>query len=643
MRSESTMKVSLTPDRLRSMETLKQQEKGKRGKNQGTPISPLRLKPESQKSPPPSSHSRHAPQRTLRHVDSIVEDEEEPVPQNQALRKQSSSSSFPSKPPSASLNNRNRSASSSAQMSNFGSHRTQGNGSQRNNRNNPFDAPDSNSGFPAKTRKVQKNRESLDLDDVMMGGSDDEEADALSLPKTPRSISKRGGTSPNVTSSTRELVDFLNDGPPSTGLPNAGPPGIATPVSKNNRDLIDFLAQGPPEMHEPQPILSPDPKKSSGRLQRMMSKLSLSASDKARSNEDSKQFAGKAITPPMPIAPKPIPPRPRIATPPVSPPPSPSQPSRVLPPPQPSREMPAAAYSSPPTSPPPNKRPRMQSVSRKAVPIEDKPESPLPVPVKKRPAPITTQGSNGDASAPSSKEHIDRRQEQTKDAESSGRHAHVTPPARLSSRSAQATAEANTPVDVPQPAVHQPAISIEAAQDIRRLMSRATNADECRVIFDMFMAKFDIPLTSGDSATPLPNSTDPYPSPSASEEASSDHAIEGSLVELLLSGDRAILPLPKSTSTSPSRSDPAVEQPGDTFESAQDIDSAAPLVVANPTPNGASEVPRSPLPPPSPSPDVMAAMIPPRPIRRKQSRLEPRIDSSAQPHAQLHTPTELAA
>ncbi len=148
-----------------------------------------------------------------------------------------------------------------------------------------------NGGFPARTRVRQRNRDSLDLDDVM-NGSDGEEEQEPSQPvrQPPRSPStpKRANGTAAVSAKTRELMDFLAEGPPEP------------PVSNHGRDLMNFLAEGPQDFSSSAND-SAKPK-SAGRLQRMISKLNLGNGEKAKSPVE----PVRVVQPIM----QPIPPRP---------------------------------------------------------------------------------------------------------------------------------------------------------------------------------------------------------------------------------------------------------------------------------------------------------------------------------------------
>ncbi|KAJ3487865.1 hypothetical protein NLJ89_g11671 [Agrocybe chaxingu] len=137
--------------------------------------------------------------------------------------------------------------------------------------------PDNN-GFPQRTRVRQRNRESLDLDDVMNGSDDDQESlppprgnqTVRSPPSTPRRAAPHA-----VSASTRELMDFLAEGPPEPKL------------SKSGKELVDFLAEGPPDYGTSVQSLETTKSKGTGRLQRMISKLNLGNGEKTKAVPDS--------------------------------------------------------------------------------------------------------------------------------------------------------------------------------------------------------------------------------------------------------------------------------------------------------------------------------------------------------------------
>ena len=77
-------------------------------------------------------------------------------------------------------------------------------------------------------------------------------------------------------------------------------------------------------------------------------------------------------------------------------------------------------------------------------------------------------------------------------------------------------------------------LSVQLARDTQRQMSAATTVDECRLLFDMFLAKSGIPMEPTNDDLPYPS---PAPSVIPPNSATSDTDMESLLVELLLSGD----------------------------------------------------------------------------------------------------------
>lgn len=102
---------------------------------------------------------------------------------------------------------------------------------------------------------------------------------------------------------------------------------------------------------------------------------------------------------------------------------------------------------------------------------------------------------------------------------------------RSSKRSSMLPSTAEKAVTAAPPA--EPAFTAEQAQDLRRLLSVATTADECRLLVDMFLSKsgFPLPPAANQVATPAP-------SPEVEEAAAKievfNSDVERSLVGLLL-------------------------------------------------------------------------------------------------------------
>ncbi|KAI0041572.1 hypothetical protein FA95DRAFT_1576284 [Auriscalpium vulgare] len=327
MRSGETMKVSLTPDRLRTMESSRgQQRPPRRAPQKSASAENVRGAPVANDvqhafaSLEPKHHGGRRP--SLHQVDSIVEDEEprEHVSRSPNGRRQDA----PLTPPSSIGAPRTRSTSTSGAMASNGRQVTRKSSLGLKGGAPPVSLPQQmrdprlgakqDAGLPPRTRKIQRNRESLDLDDIMNGS--DGESD-VPLPKAAVSPTSPGRKLPYaVSSSARDLISFLEEGPPSDPvLPQARAATFSqvslTPTTKSG--------------------------KGGNRLQRMISKLSLSSSDREKGYAADRPQRGPYVsapstpsgyTIPLPPAVQPVPPR--IAPPaPISPPSSPSRASSV--------------------------------------------------------------------------------------------------------------------------------------------------------------------------------------------------------------------------------------------------------------------------------------------------------------------------
>lgn len=376
--------------------------------------------------------------------------------------------------------------------------------------------------FPPRTHKVQKNRESIDLDDVM-GGSDDDYPPATPakhttpLPTTP----KRPGQH-IVSAGTRDLMNFLAEGPPGLG---------------GSHDRVDFLSDGPSSYTTE----SVKPK-GSGRLQRMISKLSLGNADKSKGSSDDFRGSKAPQTPVKPtansqysvanlssLANRPIPPRPPR---PISPPSSPSRDSSD-----------DQNYNSP--------RSRGQSFVQhaKRPSVDDRPSESSPASPHKEYNGSVSSNRRPPLPANANGHSSNRKPTIDDSPEISPRIAHAPAPTtpeipsvhptvespthRREQRTSTAPSRKPAPVYVAAPSKSH--FSGTDAQDMHRLLSKATSADECRLLFDMFLAR------SGVSVGPTDYDI-PYPSPSPSvasrtQVTQADAALEHSLIELMLGGD----------------------------------------------------------------------------------------------------------
>ncbi|KAF9464821.1 hypothetical protein BDZ94DRAFT_1320696 [Collybia nuda] len=528
MRSSSTMKVSLTPDRLKTMEVYKQ-EKDQRGSRRPAPLSfKSDLDPSSL---PPRATGRRP---SLLRVDSIKEDDEESPTKPPTTRNRQASVSNPppsTVPPTSRI--RAVSTSSAAPFAKLSRTSTPPptmpvasglNSMQNRHRMNKAQDP-----FPPRTRKIQQNRESIDLDDIMGDTDDDDEY----APKTPAKQIKQVTTTPNrhtVSAGTRDLMDFLAEGPPDLG---------------GSRDMADFFAEGP-SGYNASGTESTKPK-SSGRLQRMISKLSLGNADKSKAISDEFRGAKVPQTPIRPIvnsqpsvtnlsslANRPIPPRPPR---PISPPSSPSRDSSD----DQNQSSPRSRGQSLVRS---EKRRSTDGRQSESSPVSPHKEYNGGASSNRRP-PLPTN-TNGHSSI--RKVIVD---ESPKVSPARIVHAPTTPtpdiptahdvldPLAQHTRVQKAPVASRKPAPVYLATPTKPHLSGSDAQDMHRLLSRATSADECRLIFDMFLAKSGISIGPVDYDIPYPS-----PSPSVaprSQITPEDIPLEHSLVELMLGGDSSPL------------------------------------------------------------------------------------------------------
>ena len=367
-----------------------------------------------------------------------------------------------------------------------------------------------NNGFPPRTRIRQRNRDSMDLDDVMNGSDDDPEDVPVHQqprsPPTPRRVNPPHA----VSASTRDLMDFLAEGPPEL------------PVSKHGKELVDFLANGPPdEMPKSKPV-------GGGRLQRMISKLNLGNGEKPKGMENSRIQSTKQPTAPIyptkdlkfqsgtlsSLANKPIPPRPpRPISPHSSPHSSPSQDSSDE-----NKSVRSAA-----------RKPYQDgSFSREPTPAETQ-ATEKPVPMSRVLPTTNTQENIFHHATPNHvKGTLDAKNDRVVPAQATGTDVLPIVPSRTVSSPISSPLRKSVPVE----STSTPSIPINDIRDMQRLLSSATTADECRLIFEMFMARNGIPKDPRVQ-------TVAYPSPSVVNPMSYtgvESLLESSLVELFLGG-----------------------------------------------------------------------------------------------------------
>ncbi|TFK25917.1 hypothetical protein FA15DRAFT_667903 [Coprinopsis marcescibilis] len=584
MRSSSTMKMSLTPDRLKTMEVYKQ-EKEQRGNRRPAPLS---FKSDADNHPRTPVNQRSQP---LRHVDSITEDEDEngssPTQLSKISRtRQASVATPPSVPFSAASGHRARSVStSSAAVTTRKSTRsptatgpssfpTKSPGLSASTSASNLDMAykkdafpkavnGGQSGMPPRTRVKQRNRESIDLDDIMAGS---EEEDAIPVPNRQARAPVSPKRTTKVSSSTRDLMDFLAQGPPDSGPP-------ANPISREGRQMVNFLAEGPPTYGH---TAVPSEKPKTNRLQRMISKLSIGEL-KGKNPESFAKPLGHNRTgtnggypqpqhtaaPPNPLASlanRPIPPRPPRAPQPISPPSSPSQVSLAE---SASRKVTASQDTSSirtttsiPTSP--------SKYVTPAAATHDIPSS--------RPVPQTNGNDTAkfeharDASALDT-QHVLPPKPMRKPVPSVAHPSSAPPTTKITTSTTPTTSNATPAAAAPVAAPtkpSEPGVSETDARDMQRLISNATSADECRLIVDMFLTRAGIKPTTTGAEKEVP-----YPSPTPSlnknpQTAVNDAALECSVVDMLLSGSGS-----SSSVSTPSR--PARRHPRGLKPQANDV------------------------------------------------------------------------
>ncbi|KIL70383.1 hypothetical protein M378DRAFT_7248 [Amanita muscaria Koide BX008] len=502
VRSSSTMKVSLTPDRLRTMEAFKQEKDQRAHKSLPNKVDF-----------DPAAVSRRP---SLRQVESIVEDEEEGTPSKQSLpsrHRQGSITSSPS-PSLISLASRNRSLSMSTPGSRAFGKKVLRNipppissshlfhNSSRSSLHMP-PAQDA-SAFPTRTRKIQRNLETMDLDEIM-NGMDDEGLASTSAkqprgPVTPSRSSKAG-----VSSTTRDLMDFLAEGPPE-------PPRYPGDVfdTPNGRNAADAAKKNP------------------GRLQRMISKLSLGPSEKARMLEER-----------APLSPPPVP---NLVTK-----PSTGTLSSLA-----NKPIPPRYYPRPPSPPSTPSSLEGRTSSQAKLPIDSDPDTRLPrspqVSQSRSPSNVALKQDDKENA---SKHHGHETKDQGTNLKTLNHHNQqsapvenaypITPPPSQTS-SVTPVSSYRKPVPLLDPPV-SPSVEVNPsplllapselfpdtdAREMHRLMSVAGSADECRIILEMFMARSGIKC---DKPVPAPSAL-PVAIPTAI-----DVALENAIVELLLSGE----------------------------------------------------------------------------------------------------------
>lgn len=352
----------------------------------------------------------------------------------------------------------------------------------------PAMARDPPPGFPARTRRRQANRESIDLDDIMAGPDREEVSPVTPVVKSP------------VSRSTRELMDFLAQGPPNDFTRPGGELGGPLNPSHHNTNSISF-----------------ESKPKGDRLRRMISLLNIGSGEKSRASAYTSKTLQKIR--PFPPAVNPIPPRlanqtsldglSSLANRPVPPRPSrqPDPPSdhEISPPPSPC--LPGTIRSSSLNATSPNR-----------------PPSPALVPPR-RTSREKDSHLNGSANGHTYHQTKHTAELTTSDAAAA---TDITSPATtaltisLQNRKARTASVMNSPIQ------SGPTVGLSPSDvcHLHRLISSATSADECRLILDMFITKHGLPIEPPNTSS---NSNNPEPS--------EDERLERSVVGFFLGGD----------------------------------------------------------------------------------------------------------
>lgn len=363
-------------------------------------------------------------------------------------------------------------------------------------------------GFPQRTRTKAHNRESMDLDDIMNQSDEDLNVDFMSPTRSPKrpTTPKRSSHAPQkVSQNTRDLIEFLAVGPPE-----------APTLSRSGRDLVDFLSEGPPD-YASSTISFEKSRGNGNRLQKMMSKLNIGHHEKSKGSpdgprtpqhprSDSKSPNGTLSS----LANKPIPPRPPRA---------PNAPSAF-----PVCDIPDENKAIPQKTAHPDAPSHDSSAVERLV--QEPPKTITNVP------PITHPLSSSSIQPQTAeKPSISGRSPPSAFVHTNGINigsaSHATPPPRSSSQHAlRSPVKAAVPPTTTVVKV-APTITESDVRDMHRLLTNATTADECRLIFGMFMARNGMPLElKKDVSSQAPRLRTTH--------TTSETCLESSLVELLL-------------------------------------------------------------------------------------------------------------
>ncbi|KAF8559139.1 hypothetical protein OG21DRAFT_1432124 [Imleria badia] len=296
MRSGSTMKVSLTPDRLRTMEVLNREKARANGRQKAPPTTENSNGVDTPPSHPSPEQAKltNGPTPVVRRVGSIIGSEDDrlmqkPPPTSRPRQLSAATTSGYTTPSLTRVRASSTTTDPSAAVSNMFLNKntlSESNSALADQyppsgsiprRKVPPQELDLNASRSPRTRTVARSRESIDLEDIIAGSDDDGMGELKPFVSSKQHDRQRG-----FSTSTKELIAFLADGPPELA-----PSG--NPLSP----------------------LSSTPKKS-GRLQKMISRITL-ASDTVKPPRKMTVGSGDASSRSMtnlsPLANRPVPPR----------------------------------------------------------------------------------------------------------------------------------------------------------------------------------------------------------------------------------------------------------------------------------------------------------------------------------------------
>ncbi|KAG8981401.1 hypothetical protein FRB90_007285 [Tulasnella sp. 427] len=393
-------------------------------------------------------------------------------------------------------------------------------------------------------RGPAKNIEDIDLDDLM--GDDDDEVSSVNTAAASsttggalggRKNSLTGGNA--VSASTREMIDFLSEGPPPSPLaasPKAPVKEVQPTKSKGSGRfgrMISKLARSTSVE-----AMSADKKKAGSSVEDVSRQTSSSGSHKAPSTTSLPQWT-RPTPPPLPpvVQPAQVTPSPAQHTVVRSragslrkPAPSFSSTTPSLLGTNPEVPEPAASAASVNTNTPPRSRlSSMRSRPGTAPSSVAVPETPVKAPEEGEedtPTQDEAPVAAAEESAPTLAESSS-----TPSTASSGSDEATRSQSDKSIGTDEIEAEATTPAPPSAPAVPEGSVLVaaEKAQLMRRMIAQATSVEECQILVEMFLAQWGVPRTAEENDEPEPNK----------ELKAEEEAHEPPLVETLL-GDTSV-------------------------------------------------------------------------------------------------------